>query len=135
MKKKYLVVILLLMLVVVSGVSMPNAKANSETVYMAGAFYGKYFYDNGSSSKFEGMLYQDNEKIWGECVDQDGSSSSITGEVNGNRIDFIKTYYHDNHQVQYTGNLIPETNAVKGHWRIDQNNIGSFTMTIRGNKM
>lgn len=133
MKKVYLVFVLVLALVCAGGVLLPTVNANG--VYISGNFYGKYFYDNGSSSKFKGIIYQEGSKIWGECVDQNGSESTLSGNVNGHSINFIKTYNNDNHQVQYTGRLIPETNTVKGDWRIDQNNIGSFTMTIRGNHM
>lgn len=133
-KKTYLVFVLLLTLVFVGGVLMSTANAGS--VYVEGPFTGEYFYDDGSSSMFEGIFYQEGVRIWGECIDiVDGSSSKITGKVNGNRMNFIKTYYSDNHRVQYTGSLIPETNNVKGYWRIDQNNRGTFTMTIRGNRM
>jgi len=133
MKKTYLVFVLFLTLVFTVGVQMQTA--NAESVYVVGEFSGKYFYDDGSSARFEGNLRQQGAMIWGECIDQDGSESTIAGAVDGNTLNFIKTYNSDNHRVQYTGNLIPETNTVKGHWRIDQNNIGTFTMTIRGNRM
>ena len=133
MKKTVLFVALLLTLVVASGVLVQTV--NAEGLYVAGKFAGKYFYDNGSFAQFEGMIQQQGAKFWGECVDQDGSRSTISGMVNGRTLDFIKTYNRDNRQVQYTGDLIPETNTVRGSWRIDQNNIGTFTMTIRGNRM
>ena len=133
MKKTYWVVVLLLTVVFISGGLMQTANAGS--VYVAGKFAGKYVYDNGSSARFEGNLQQQGAKFWGECIDQDGSRSTISGIIDGNTMDFIKTYNGNNRQVQYTGDLIPETNTVKGSWRIDQSNIGTFTMTIRGNRM
>lgn len=134
MKKTYLVFALLLTLVFIGSVLMP--KANAGSIYVKGPFTGEYSYADGSSSRFEGILYQDGAKIWGDCIDLvDGSSSYIDGDIYGRSINFIKTYYNDNHQVQYTGNLIAETNTIKGSWRIDQNNRGSFRMTIRGNRM
>jgi len=116
-----------------SAVLLPIVNANG--VYISGKFYGKYFYDNGSSSKFKGIIYQEGSTIWGECVDQNGSESTLTGNVDGHSVNFIKTYNKDNHQVQYSGRLIHKTNTVKGQWGINQDNIGSFTMTIRGNHM
>lgn len=133
MKKTVLFVALLLVVIVASGVLVQTV--NAEGLYVAGKIAGKYFYDNGSFAQFEGMIQQQGAKFWGECVDQDGSRSTISGMVNGRTLDFIKTYSRDNRQVQYTGDLIPETNTVRGSWRIDQNNIGTFTMTIRGNRM
>ena len=131
MKKTYLVFKLLLALVCVSFVVAPTAQA---AVYFAGDFTGTFFYDDGSYGHFSGTLYQDDSSIWGDCMDEYGESS-LTGSVSGNSITFIKTYRGDGHRVQYSGDLIPETNTVKGYWRIDQNNIGKFKMIIRGNQM
>ena len=106
----------------------------SAEVYFAGEIAGTFYYDNGNSGDFTGVLYQQGSRIWGDCVDEEGESS-LTGTVSGNSITFIKTYRNRAVKVQYSGDLIPETNTVKGYWRIDQNNIGKFTMTVRGNKM
>lgn len=130
-KKIGIVVSLVLAWLLIMPVAMPTAQA---TVYFAGDFYGTFFYDNGNYGDFTGVLYQKGERIWGDCVDEDGESS-LTGSVDGNAITFIKTYRRDGHRVQYSGDLIPETNNVEGYWRIDQNNIGTFKMVIRGNQM
>lgn len=130
MKRAYFVFTFLLTLLFASGVMMQTA--NAKSVHIAGNFAGKYFYDNSSSGRFEGNIQQQGAMIWGECIDQDGSRSTISGTVDGNKIEFIKTYSSDKHQVQYTGKLIPETNTVKGIWRIDRNNSGTFVMTVRG---
>jgi len=126
MRKMCLAVVLFLTLLCVSGVLMPEANANRSSEY----FHGKYFYDNGSSSQFEGILYRQNTKIWGECTDQDGSKSTISGNTDGDSINFIKTYNNDNHRVQYSGRYYSDTNTIKGNWRTSQNNIGSFYMTM-----
>ena len=131
MRKTYLVFKLLLALVCVSFIAAPTAQAG---VYFAGDFTGTFFYDDGSYGDFSGTLYQDESSIWGDCIDEYGESS-LTGSVSENSITFIKTYRGDGHRVQYSGDLIPETNTVKGYWRIDQNNIGKFKMIIRGNQM
>lgn len=132
MKKAHLIfALLVLALVCVSSAAVATA---NEAVHFAGDFSGRFFYDNGCYGDFKGILYQNNSAIWGDCTDEEGEST-LTGSVSGNSITFIKTYRKDGHRVQYSGDLIPETNTVKGYWRIDQNNIGTFTMVIRGNRM
>ncbi|HWR40113.1 MAG TPA: hypothetical protein VN611_11495 [Patescibacteria group bacterium] len=135
MKRMHGVLGLLLAVIFIGGVMTSPASAGN--VYVAGALAGESFYKDGSVVAFEAVLYQDGESFWGDCVDADGSSSKITGTITGNALSFFKTYDGDNHRVQYAGDLIPETNTVTGHWRMDPNNIntGTFKMTIRGNKM
>lgn len=130
MKKLYVTSVILL-LVFFSAAAPLSANA---AMYVAGGFQGRFFYDNGNYADFNGVIYQDGARIWGDCVDEDGESS-LTGSVDESSLTFVKTYRKNGLRVQYSGDIVPETNKVKGYWRIDQNNIGQFTMTIRNDKM
>lgn len=128
-KKTYLSFMFLLAIVCMSTIFIPRVNAEMEMPEGTVNYHGKYFYSNGSSVSFSGTLWVEGESNFSaSCVDEDGSSATLSGYSDGTNMRFTKSYDKNNNKVNYSGRFT-DGNTVKGNWKIG-NNSGSFYMVF-----
>ncbi|MGK7946255.1 MAG: hypothetical protein AB4058_17475 [Microcystaceae cyanobacterium] len=85
-----------------------------------GIWLGTYW-QNGHPTRFEMTLSQGNNVLSGRISDDSSlGEASLTGEIIGRQISFVKKYLtKERHTVSYTGTVSEDEQWLTGQWNID----------------
>ncbi|NEP00963.1 MAG: hypothetical protein F6K58_20340 [Symploca sp. SIO2E9] len=94
---------------------------------LSGTWLGTYW-QRGVPTRFELTLLQGGNTLSGNILDDSYlGEASLTGEVIGRKVNFIKRYItSSNHSVRYTGSVSEDQNFMQGQWQLDSYNSGNW---------
>ncbi|NEO34335.1 MAG: hypothetical protein F6K36_28825 [Symploca sp. SIO3C6] len=94
---------------------------------LSGTWLGTYW-QRGVPTRFELTLLQGGNTLSGNILDDSYlGEASLTGEVIGRKINFIKRYITSSgHSVRYIGIVSEDQNFMRGQWQVDSFNSGNW---------
>lgn len=94
---------------------------------LSGTWLGTYWQE-GVSTRFEATLLQSGNTLTGRILDDNYlGEASLTGEVVGRRITFVKRYLTgSDYSISYTGTLSESEDFMQGEWTIRLMSSGSW---------
>ncbi|MBE9127104.1 MULTISPECIES: hypothetical protein [unclassified Coleofasciculus] len=94
---------------------------------LSGTWLGTYWQE-GVPTRFEATLLQSGNTLTGRILDDNYlGEASLTGEVVGRRISFVKRYLTgSHHSISYTGTVSESEDFMQGQWSISRVGSGSW---------
>lgn len=101
-----------------------------------GTWLGTYW-QWGVPTRFEATLLHSGNTVTGNILDDSYlGEASLTGEVVGRRISFVKRYLaRSNHSISYTGTISESEDFMHGQWSIGGVDSGSWEARRRGENL
>lgn len=103
---------------------------------LSGTWLGTYW-QMGVPIRFEVTLLQSGNTLTGNILDDSYlGEASVSGEVIGRRVNFIKRYLTTSpHPVQYTGTVNESEDFMQGQWRINSSTSGPWEARRNGENL